>query len=374
METSHSGTGRKGRRTALILAFCLAIAASGSIYWYWTQGPEPARAAKAATRPAVPVSIATAARQDVPIYLTGLGTVQASFTVAIHAQVDGKLQEVFFQEGQRVKKGDVLAKIDPRLYQAALDQAKAKKAQDEAALIAALKDLERFKAMLVKHFETEQNVDQQQAKVDQTKAGLDADAAAIESAPTTLDYTDIKAPSDGRMGVRMVDPGNIVHANDQSSIAILTQTQPSSSCCSRCRRRRSTACVRRSRAARCRWPHMTATTRKLLSTGTLSVIDNLIDPATATYRLKAIFNNEDEKLWPGDDSVNARLLLETRKDVVVIPRFAVQRGPHGLFTWVVKQDNTVRGASDSNQRDHRERHDRDVRRQRRRASGHGRSV
>ncbi len=170
METSHSGTGRKGRRTALILAFCLAIAASGSIYWYWTQGPEPARAAKAATRPAVPVSIATAARQDVPIYLTGLGTVQASFTVAIHAQVDGKLQEVFFQEGQRVKKGDVLAKIDPRLYQAALDQAKAKKAQDEAALIAALKDLERFKAMLVKHFETEQNVDQQQAKVDQTKA------------------------------------------------------------------------------------------------------------------------------------------------------------------------------------------------------------
>jgi membrane fusion protein, multidrug efflux system len=339
VETSHSGTGRKGRRTALILAFCLAIAASGSIYWYWTQGPEPARAAKAATRPAVPVSIATAARQDVPIYLTGLGTVQASFTVAIHAQVDGKLQEVFFQEGQRVKKGDVLAKIDPRLYQAALDQAKAKKAQDEAALIAALKDLERFKAMLVKHFETEQNVDQQQAKVDQTKAGLDADAAAIESAQTNLDYTDIKAPSEGRMGVRMVDPGNIVHANDQASIAILTQTQPSFVLFTL-----PAQTLDGVREAIARGAVQVAAydrdNAKLLGTGTLSMIDNQIDPATATYRLKAIFNNEDEKLWPGQ-FVNARLLLETRKDVVVIPRFAVQRGPRGLFTWVVKQDNTV---------------------------------
>jgi multidrug efflux system membrane fusion protein len=287
----------------------------------------------------VPVSVATAARQDVPIYLTGLGTVQASFTVAIHAQVDGKLQEVFFQEGQRVKKGDVLAKIDPRLYQAALDQAKAKKAQDEAALIAALKDLERFKAMLVKHFETEQNVDQQQAKVDQTKAALDADAAAIESAQTNLDYTDIKAPSDGRMGVRMVDPGNIVHANDQGSIAILTQTQPSFVLFTL--PSQTLGGVRESIAG---GPVQVAAydrdNAKLLSTGTLSMIDNQIDPATSTYRLKAIFNNEDEKLWPGQ-FVNARLLLETRKDVVVIPRFAVQRGPRGLFTWVVKQDNTV---------------------------------
>jgi membrane fusion protein, multidrug efflux system len=339
VETSGSGTGRKGRRTALILAFCAAIAASGSIYWYWTQGPEPVRAAKAAARPAVPVSVATAARQDVPIYLTGLGAVQASFTVAIHAQVDGKLQEVFFQEGQRVKKGDVLAKIDPRLYQAALDQAKAKKAQDEAALIAALKDLERFKAMLIKHFETEQNVDQQQAKVDQTKAGLDADAAAIESAQTNLDYTDIKAPSDGRMGVRMVDPGNIVHANDQVSIAILTQTQPSFVLFTL-----PSQTLGGVREAIARGPVQVAAydrdNAKMLSTGTLSVIDNQIDPATSTYRLKAIFNNDDEKLWPGQ-FVNARLLLETRKDVVVIPRFAVQRGPHGLFTWVVKQDNTV---------------------------------
>src|ERR1700761_8985070 len=219
-----SRTGGLGRRGKLLAAGVLVFAVGGLAYWYWSQGPDPARAAR--PKAAVPVSVATASRQDVPIYLTGLGTVQALYTVAIHAQVDGKLQEVLFKEGQRVKKGDVLAKIDPRLYQAALDQAKARKAQDEAALIAAQKDLERFKTLVLKNFETQQNVDQQQAKVDQTKAAIDADKAAIETAQTNLDYTDIKATNDGRMGVRMVDPGNIVHASDQGAIAILTQTEP----------------------------------------------------------------------------------------------------------------------------------------------------
>ena len=169
---------------------------------------------RAAQPPAVPVSVATASRQDVPIDLTGLGTVQATFTVGIHSQVDGKLQDVFFKEGQHVKKGDVLAKIDPRLFQAALDQAKAKKAQDEAQLMSFQKDLARFQTLGAKGFETQQNLDQQQAKVDTTKASIAADEAAIETAQTQLDYTDIKAPSDGRMGVRMVDPGNVVHATD----------------------------------------------------------------------------------------------------------------------------------------------------------------
>ena len=150
------------------------------------------------------------------IHLTGLGTVQALFTVAIHAQVDGKLQDVLFKEGQRVNRGDVLAKIDPRLYQAALGQAKAHKAQDEATLTAALKDLERFHTMVAKNAETQQDLDLQQAKVDQNKASIDADDAAIETAQTNLDKTDIVATNDGRMGVRMVDPGNIVHASDPS--------------------------------------------------------------------------------------------------------------------------------------------------------------
>ena len=339
METSRSDTGRKSRRVALIAACCAVFAIAGVAYWYWTQGPDAAHAGRTAGRPAVPVSVATASREDVPIYLTGLGTVQALFTVGIHAQVDGKLQDVFFKEGQRVKKGDVLAKIDPRLYQAALDQAKARKAMDEAALIAAQKDLVRFQTLVLKNAETQQNLDLQQAKVDQTKASIDADVAAIETAQTNLDYTDVVAPSDGRMGVRLVDPGNIVHASDQGSIAILTQTQPTAVLFTLPAQTLDDVRDAMARGA----VEVAAYDRdnvRLLNTGTLSTIDNLIDQATATYRLKAMFANEDEKLWPGE-FVNARLHLETRKDVVVIPRFAVQRGPHGLFTWVVKQDNTV---------------------------------
>jgi multidrug efflux system membrane fusion protein len=275
----------------------------------------------------------------VPIYLTGLGTVQALYTVAIHAQVDGKLQDVFFKEGQPVKKGDVLAKIDPRLYQAALDQAKARKAQDEATLVAAQKDLARYQALVLKNAETQQNLDLQQAKVDQTKAGIDADVAAIETAQTNLDYTDIGATTDGRMGVRMVDPGNIVHANDQGAIAILTQTEPTAVTFTL-----PAQTLEDVRAAMANGDvQVGAYDRdnvRLISAGKLATIDNLIDQATATYRLKAMFTNQDEKLWPGE-FVNARLLLTTRKDVVVIPPLAVQRGPHGLFTWVVKPDNTV---------------------------------
>jgi multidrug efflux system membrane fusion protein len=339
VETSRGDTGWRSRRRIVLIAACgAAFVIIGSICWYWTQGPDPAHAARS-TRAAVPVSVATASRQDVPIYLTGLGTVQALFTVGIHAQVDGKLQDVLFKEGQRVKKGDVLAKIDPRLYQAALDQAKAHKAQDEAALIAAEKDLERYKTLVIKNFETQQNVDQQQAKVDQTKAAIDADAANIETAQANLDYTDIVATTDGRMGVRMVDPGNIVHAGDQGPIAILTQTEPTGVVFTL-----PAQTLDDVRDAMARGDVEVAAydsnNVRLLSMGKLATIDNLIDQTTATYRLKAMFSNEDEKLWPGE-FVNARLLLETRKNVVVIPPLAVQRGPGGLFTWVLKPNNTV---------------------------------
>jgi multidrug efflux system membrane fusion protein len=338
VETTRHDTAGKSRRVVLIAACAAVFALAGSIYWYWTQGPEPAHAARSATV-AVPVSVATVSRQDVPIYLTGLGTVQALFTVGIHAQVDGKLQDVFFKEGQRVKKGDVLAKIDPRLYQAALDQAKARKAQDDAALIAAQKDLERYRALVLKNFETQQNVDQQQAKVDQTKAAISGDIAAIETAQTQFDYTDIVATTDGRMGMRMVDPGNIVHASDQGAIAILTQTQPTGVLFTLPAQTLDDVRDAMSRGE----VQVEAYDRdnvRLLSAGSLSTIDNLIDQATATYRLKAMFGNADEKLWPGE-FVNARLLLQTRQNVMVVPSVAVQRGPHGLFTWVVKPDNTV---------------------------------
>ena len=338
METSRNGPGRMSRRALLTTAFAVVVAAAGLFYWYWSQGPDPAHAARP-SRAAVPVSVANAARQDMPVYLTGLGTVQALFTVAIHAQVDGKLQEVFFKEGQRVQRGDVLAKIDPRLYQAALDQAKARKAQDQATLIAAMKDLARFQTLASKNYETQQNLDLQQAKVDQAKASIAADDAAIEAAQTNLDYTNVVATNDGRMGVRMVDPGNIVHASDQAAIGILTQTEPITVTFTLPAQTLEDVRDGMARGA----VEVAAYDRnnvRLLGTGTLSTIDNLIDPTTATYRLKATFKNDGEKLWPGQ-FVNARLLVDTRKDVVVIPSVAVQRGPRGLFAWVVKTDNTA---------------------------------
>jgi len=339
LETNRSDTGRGKGRVALI-GICCALIAGGGGYWYWTQqGVEAAHATRTGGRPPVPVSIATASRQDVPIYLTGLGTVQALFTVGIHTQVDGKLQDVFFKEGQRVKRGDVLAKIDPRLYQAALDQAKARKAVDEAMLIAAQKDLARYQTLVLKNAETQQNLDLQQAKVDSTKASIEADDATIETAQTNLDYTNIIAPSDGRMGVRMIDPGNILHASDQNSIAILTQTQPTAVLFTL--PAQTLDDVRDALALG--QVEVAAYDRdnfKLLSSGNLATIDNLIDQSTATYRLKAMFANADEKLWPGE-FVNARVLVGVRKDVIVIPQAAVQRGPDGLFTWVLKADNTV---------------------------------
>jgi membrane fusion protein, multidrug efflux system len=318
---------------------CLIMLAGGVLSYWLRQGPTPAHATLAPVRSAVPVSVAIVARQDVPIYLIGLGTVQASFTVGIHSQVDGKLQEVLFSEGQKVKKGDVLAKIDPRLFQASLDQAKAKKAQDEATLVGLEKDLARFLSLALKSFETQQNVDQQQAKVDTMKASIAADDAAIETAQTQLDYTSIVAPSDGRMGVRMVDPGNIVHASDQGSIAVLVRTQPTAVLFTL-----PANTLDDVRDAKARGEVVVTAydrdNRRVLSKGTLETIDNMIDQTTATYRLKATFANEDEKLWPGE-FVNAHLLVEVRKGVTVIPNAAVQRGPSGFFTWVVKPDNTV---------------------------------
>jgi membrane fusion protein, multidrug efflux system len=330
---------KKRKRVWWTLLIAAIVAAGGALYWYHsgsgTDAGRPARTARAA----VPVTVAIAARRSVPIYLAGLGTVQPVMSVGIHSQVDGKLQEVLFTEGQHVKKGDVLARIDPRLFQAALDQAKAKKAQDDAQLIAAEKDLTRFKTLALKNFQTEQNVDLQQAKVDQLKASIDADAAAIESAQTQLDYTVITAPTDGRVGVRLVDPGNLVRASDAGSIASLVLSRPAAVMFTL--PARALDGVRQAMAS---GPVEVAAfdqdNRTLLGTGKLLLVDNSIDQATSTIKLKAMFPNEDERLWPGE-FVNARLLLEVRRDVIAVPSAALQRGPQGLFIWVVTPDSTA---------------------------------
>ena len=326
------------RRVVMLAVSAIAIGVAAG--WYLLQSSEQVRAARPPAAVAVPVSVAVASRQSVPIYLSGLGTVQASYTIGIHAQVDGKLLEVAFTEGQRVNAGDVLAKIDPRLYRAALDQAQAKKAQDAAQLVSAQKDLARSKALAAQSFQTEQIVDQQQAKVDQLKAAIAADEAAIDTAQTQLDYTTITAPSDGRIGVRLVDPGNLVRAADQGSIATLTRLQPISVIFTLPARALDDV-----RDAMARGPvEVTAFDRdnaRALGTGTLLLVDNQIDQATATIRLKATFENKDERLWPGE-FVNARLLVETRPNVLTVPSSAVQRGPQGLLAWVIGEGEHAR--------------------------------
>lgn len=246
---------------------------------------------------------------------------------------------VLFVEGQHVKKGDVLAKIDPQLYQAALDLAAARKMQDEANLISAEKDLTRARTLAVRSFETQQVVDQTLAKVDAYKASIKADDAAIETAQTNFNYTSIVAPSDGRMGVRQIDPGNIVHASDASPIVTLTLTTPAAVLFTLSARSLSEVRDAMARGA-VEVVALSQDNHQVLSKGTLLLIDNIVDQSSATMRLKAMFDNEDEQLWPGD-FVNARLLLEDRHDALTVPSTAIQRGPDGIFAWVVADNDTV---------------------------------
>jgi len=322
-------------RRVVVLAVLLAIAAGGGSYWL----RHSADAARATPPAPIPVSVATADRQDVPILVDGLGTVQALNTVPIHSQIDGKLIEITFTEGQHVKKGDVLARIDPRLFKAALDLAQAKKGQDAANLISAEKDLTRAKTLVARSFETQQTVDQQQAKVDALKASIAADEAAVETARTQLDYTTITAPIDGRAGIRQVDAGSIIHAGDSTPLVVLTQTQPSAVIFTLPETLLDPLRDAMSRGA----VEVTAfdqNNAKALATGRLLLIDDVIDQATATIRLKALFPNADERLWPGE-FVNARVLLETRSNEITVPSVAVQRGPQGLFVWVIGPDGTA---------------------------------
>ena len=320
------------------IAVGIVIACGLGLAAYWGR-PQISGAAPSRPAAAVPVTTISVTRNDVPVYATGLGAVQASLTVAIHSQVEGQLQEVLFTEGQQVKKGDALARIDPQLFQAALDQARAKKAQDTALLIAAEKDLTRITALGQRNIVSRQDVEQQQAKYDQLKASIAADEAAIATAQTQLDYTTIRAPSSGRVGIRLVDPGNIVHVSDAGAITTLVVTHPSAVLFTLPANNLDEV-----RAAMARGPieviALDQDNRQVLSKGKLLLIDNAIDASTATIRLKAMFDNTDDRLWPGQ-FVNSRVLLETRKNALTIPSLAVQRGPEGLFAWVVSDKQTA---------------------------------
>jgi multidrug efflux system membrane fusion protein len=298
-----------------------------------------AEAAAHAPPPAIAVDAAAVTHADVPIYLTGLGTVQAFYTVTVTARVDGELQKIAFTEGQTVHKGELLAQIDPRPNQAAYDQAIATKAKDAAQLANSKRDLDRYTTLQPEDLASKQTVDTQHALVDQLTAQLQVDQALIDNAHTQLEYTRIASPIDGRTGIRLVDPGNIVHAAATTGIVVVTQVQPISVIFTL-----PEEDLPAISAALAAGPVQVTTVSRdggtVLDQGTLALVDNQIDQATGTARLKATFANPRNTLWPGQ-YVNARVLVRTTHNALTLPTTAVQLGPNGPFTYVVTANSTV---------------------------------
>jgi len=330
--------GRTRRNLAVVL-IVVAVAAA-LVYVFAKSPPQQNRSRFGAEGGPVPVLAAAAAKADVPVYLDAVGTIKALNTVTVRPQVDGKLLSVGFKEGDDVKKGDVLARIDPTTYQAQLDQAIAKKAQDSAQLANAKIDLDRYEKLAASNAINHQQADTQKALVAQFAALVQSDQAAIENMQATLGYTTIVAPIAGRTGIRMVDEGNIVHASDaNSAIVVITQLKPISVLFSLPQQdlgQVNDAFAKAPLTIEAQRPDSDA----VIDRGTLRVVDNQVDQTTGTVKLKAEFPNIGLALWSGQ-FVNVRLLIDTLKDVVVIPTGAVQRGPNGTFVYVVKDDNTV---------------------------------
>jgi multidrug efflux system membrane fusion protein len=317
------------------------LVAAGTFGWQRFHGPDQAaqadnaQKAAAARNPPVPVTVATVAKADFPVLLTGLGTVQGFNTVVVRTRVDGQIHEIAFKEGDLVKQGDLLAQIDPRPFQAALDQAKAKKQQDEANLANANLDLQRFTKL--GEFATRQQTDTQRSTVAQLTAQIAADDAAIFNAQTQVDYTTVKAPISGVAGLRQVDVGNIVNASTQTGIVTIAQIEPIAVIFTAPEDQLPYINEEQSKQP-LKVIAFSTDGKKQLSNGSLSVINNQVDTTSGTIRLKAVFDNKDHALWPGQ-SVSTRLLVTTLKDATVIPDDAIQHGADGLYAFAVNGDN-----------------------------------
>jgi membrane fusion protein, multidrug efflux system len=315
-----------------------AIVALGA-FGFWYQIRSEAKSVPRAAAPPIPVTATSARLRDVPVLLDGLGTVTPFNRVVVHVRVDGELQKVNFNEGQNVKQGDLLAQIDPRPFQAQLDQARATEARDEAQLANAKLNLDRDTALVAKDYATRQTVDNEKAQVAQLQATVRADQAAVESAQTQLDYTTIVSPLDGRTGLRLIDRGNIVHASDPGGLVLITQVHPIAVLFAlpEDHLQEITAAMKEAP------PKVFAYSRDdktRVAEGTLVLIDNQIDTSTGMVRLKAVFPNNDDALWPGE-FVHAHLQLEIRNNAVTVPAEVVQRGPNDLYVYVVKANSTV---------------------------------
>jgi multidrug efflux system membrane fusion protein len=315
-----------------------AIGAAGYFGWQRFHGADQSTAAnnaQKAARNAVRVTIAPVQKSDFPVYLTGLGTVQGFNTVLVRTRVDGQIDKIAFKEGQLVNQGDLLVEIDPRPYQATVDQAKAKKAQDEANLANANLDLQRFTKL--GEFATRQQTDTQRSTVAQLTAQIAADDAAIFNAQTQLDYTAVKSPIPGVAGLRQVDIGNIVNASTQTGIVTIAQIEPIAVIFTA--PEEQLPYINEAQASQpLKVIAITTDGKKPLAEGTLSVINNQVDTTSGTVRLKAVFANKNHALWPGQ-SVSTRLLVKTLKDATVVPDDAIQHGTDGLYAYAVNQDN-----------------------------------
>ncbi|QQN66892.1 efflux RND transporter periplasmic adaptor subunit [Bradyrhizobium diazoefficiens] len=329
----------KKSRPILWIVIIAAVAGGGYYGWQRFSGVEAGKAQtaqKGAPRvAAVPVSIAPVQKVDFPVYLTGLGTVQGFNTVQVRTRVDGQIDKIAFTEGQMVKQGDLLVEIDPRPFQAALDQAKAKKAQDEANLANANLDLQRYTKL--GEFATRQQTDTQRSTVAQLTAQIAADEAAIANAQTQLDYTQVKSPITGVAGLRQVDIGNIVNASSQTGIVTIAQVEPITVIFT-APEEQLPYISEGQKSGELKVIAFTTDGKKTLAEGKLAVINNQVDTTSGTIRLKAVFDNKEHTLWPGQ-SVSTRLLVRTLKDATVVPDDAVQHSTNGLYAYTVGQDN-----------------------------------
>lgn len=329
--------------TRLVLTAVLVVVVGGTA-WGLRERQRSAAAASAAAASAagnrvIPVLTARVEQRDIPLWLEGLGNVAAFYTVTVRPLVDGPLVQVLFTEGQHVKKGDVLAQIDPRPFNIQLESAQAAFARDSANFKNARLNLDRYKTLAQQNLIAVQQLTDQQASVDQLESQVRADRAQIDTAKLNLTYARITSPIDGVTGVRLVDPGNVVHAADPGGLVVVTQLDPIAVFFTL--PEDDLPAIHEAMSGT--HPAVEALSRdgeQLLGSGTLSVIDNEINQQTATVRLKAIFPNPQQRLWP-NQFVKARLRLTTRKNAIVVPAAVVQHGPQGLFAYVVGADSTA---------------------------------
>ena len=323
-------------RLARVTIVAIVILGAGAGWFVWTGDKRSATLASAShtsTVAKVPVTIATAQRMDFPVQVAGLGTVQPYTTVTVRSRVDGQIEKIFIREGQLVKQGDLLLRIDPRPYQAALDQANAKRQQDGANLQNAQLDLQRDSKLAKQAFASRQTLDTQVATVNQLQAQLKSDQASIDSAQTQLSYTEIHSPISGRTSFLTVDVGNIVHAADQNGIMTIAQVQPIAVVFT-APEGQLPQIYKAMQGGGVAVKALSPDQSQVLATGELAVINNQVDAATGTIQLKATFPNKDNALWPGL-SVDTQLVSELLKNVVVTPEDAVEHGPNGLYAFVV---------------------------------------